>query len=279
ENAPVAYVTKFSPDLSNAQAANLAISSCLQKAAGSRGWSTLGAHIGGRDVDEVVGKVRSAKAWGVVLDSLETGLIKRVSGLGLPVVMVNSWVEECDLDVVLQDNYRGGFQAVEHLLERGCERIGWLGPVGQFNHARERHAGAAAALWAAGRKFEPGMVANTERRDNEAAAAELLRGDARPDGVLVFWKAMAIALKAAADRLDLVIGRDVQAVGWTTEEFYDLEHRAIFAGGEVPAAVTWKASSMAEAALDRLDEIRRKGRDETRRVLIPTRLRTNGGEA
>jgi DNA-binding LacI/PurR family transcriptional regulator len=279
ENVPIAYVTRHSPDLRNAQAANLAISSCLQQACSSRGWSTLGAHSGGGDAAEVVGKLRAARAWGVVLDSLDEELVDGVRGAGFPVVMVNSWVEDCDVDVVLQDNYRGGFQAAQHLVETGCERIAWLGPVGGDCHSRERYAGAVAGMRAAGRRLEADRVAETADGKALAAARDLLRGDDRPDGVIVLWKGVAKALKAAAHEMGLFVGRDLQAVGWTTEEFYDLEHRAVFAGGRIPAAVTWKAAGMAEAALDRLDEIRRNGRGEPRRILVPTRLRTNGGEA
>ncbi len=273
---PVAYVTGYSSDLGDAQPANWAVSRALSEAAARRGWTTLGVHLGGRDLKTVARQLNAAQAWGAVLDTLDTDLLQVVRRAGLPVVMVNSWIEEAEVDVVLQDNYRGGFLAAKHLAQSGAERIAWMGPVAQFCHSRERFAGAVAGLAACGREFA--VVADTV---GEAAARDvraLLSNSGRPDGALVFWKSVSSEVVNACGELGLRLGRDLKVVGWSVEEFYASEHRAVFAGGAIPPAVVWKAPSMAEAALDRLEQIRKAGRGEPLRVNVPTRLRIDEQE-
>jgi LacI family transcriptional regulator len=267
---PVAYVTTHHFDLRNAQPANWAISSTLQEAAGSRGWTTLGAHASG-DLGRIADQLAAAKAWGVVLDTLDEALVEAVHATGLPTVMVNSWVEDQDVDVVIQDNYRGGFLAAKHLAESGAKRVGWVGPVETMCHSRERHAGAVAGLGSLGLKIDEAHVVRASGESLGEDLVALLSTDDRPDALLVFWKGMAREVRAAAEVLELQIGTDLMLVGWCVEELYESEHAAVFAGCEVPPAVVWRASDMADAALERLEVLRKGG--GPRRTCVPVRLR------
>lgn len=274
ENCPVAYVTRYGADLSNAQPANWAISRRLQEEVGRRGWSMLGAHSGNGGSGQVLEQLRAAKTWGVVLDTLDEELFAAVQRSDLPVVMVNSWVEGADCDVVLQDNYLGGFIAAQHLLDSGAKRIGWLGPVESFCHSRERWAGAVAGLVARGAAIDPGHVVRIREENMPARLRELLTREDRPDGLLVFWTRMARELVSITRELGLQIGSDIKVVGWSVEELYESEHAVTYAGGKVPPAVLWKASDMAEAALERLGARRQGG--GTRRTCVPVRIRHHG---
>jgi DNA-binding LacI/PurR family transcriptional regulator len=272
-SCPVAYVTYFEDDLSNAHPVNWALSTALQAAASRRGWTVLGAHSAEKDLSRLSEQLMAARVWGIVLDSLDAEVLKQLSVTGLPVVMTNSWFEDIDVDAVLQDNYRGGFQAATHLAAAGAERIGWLGPVGQFRASRERFAGAVAALAAGGRAFEPGAVIDTLAEDGLDRLKRLLSAKNRPDGFCAFWKDAAGKLKAAADELGLAVGTDIQVVGWAVQEFYELEHQSTWGKGQVPPAIVWQAADMAEAALDRLEARRRGLKGNAIRISVPTKLR------
>ncbi len=272
-SCPVAYVTYFEDDLSNAHPVNRALSPALQAAAGRRGWTVLGAHSADKDLSRLGEQLLAARVWGIVLDTLDPAVLEQLSATGLPVVMTNSWFEDVDVDAVLQDNYRGGFQAAAHLAAAGAGRIGWLGPVGQFRASRERFAGAVAALAAAGRAFEPDAVIDTRAEDGPERLKRALSEENRPDGFCVFWKDAAGRLKAAADELGLAIGTDLRVVGWAVEEFYDLEHQSTWGTKHVPPAVVWRAADMAEAALDRLEARRRGLEGSPIRISVPTAIR------
>jgi LacI family transcriptional regulator len=271
---PIAYITDYQPDLADAQPVTGALAMAFQGATSGRGWSILGAHGGGRDAAAVVEQIRAANAWGVLLDTMSAEVYANVLGAGLPVVMVNSWVEDAPIDIVLQDNYRGGFLAVEHLLDRGVRRVAWIGRVREYCHNRERYAGACAALSKHG--LPPAEVCSLDADPGKAveAACALLSRSERPEGLLAFTGPNALgAIRSAGAKLGLELGKDVKAVGWTVEECYETHYLPVFAGGPVPPAVVWRGRSMAERALELLDARNSSAGREPVRLCVPTGLR------
>jgi len=268
---PIAHITDYRMDLSDAQPATWALSVAFQSAASDRGWSVLGAHGGGRKHAEVAEQIRAGNAWGVVLDTMDAELHASVLQAGLPVVMVNSWFEDSAVDVVLQDNYRGGFLAAEHLVAQGARRFGWIGATTEFVHSRERFAGAAACLAKHGLVISADCVCKLASADPHEELRTFLGRSDRPDGLLAFWGMRAVV--EVSRELGLVVGRDIRAIGWVVEECYDSHYRPAFGGAAPAPAVVWRAGAMAERALALLDERRGEAGREPVRVCIPTKLR------
>jgi DNA-binding LacI/PurR family transcriptional regulator len=263
-------VTVYRPDLAGAQGAAWAFAMALQGVCADREWSLLAAHAGGREHADVLRQLKAGNVRGAILDTIDEELRVAVMGAGLPVVMVNSWVEGLPVDAVLQDNYAGGFAAAEHLMAQGIERIGWAGHISEFCHSRERFAGAAAALSMKGLRIdESDCLALTEGKAREQARAFLSRDD-RPEALLSFAGIHAVC--KAAGELGLRVGRDLLLVGWTVEECY-AAYRGRFGGGEVPPAVVWSAREMADRALKLLAERGEGVRRRPVRACIGTELR------
>ena len=274
---PIAYVTDHRSDLLDAQPANWALLGAFQRATADLGSAVLGAHAGSSQGHEaVLDQLKAGRAWGVALDTMDRSLLEVLRTSGLPAVMVNSWWEDAEVDVVVQDNYRGGFLAARHLLEAGCRRIAWFGALGRYYHSRERYAGAAAALAAVGLRFDESMLVEVEGGDAAGKALALLGRADRPDGVLAFSEGALTRLWEAVRQLGIRPEAELKTVGWVVEECHAIEYLPFFAGGPVPPAVVWRASSMAERALALLAE-RRAGRaGEPVRVCVPTRLKFAG---
>jgi LacI family transcriptional regulator len=275
---PIAHITDYQADLSDAQPATWALSLAFQGMAAERGRSLLGAHGKGRSAVEVLDQIRAGNASGVILDTMDEQLHAGVLQAGLPVVMVNSWFENAAVDIVLQDNYRGGFLAAEHLFARGARRIAWIGATAEFCHSRERFAGAGAALSTHGLRIADDCVCGREKAGVQEDIRALLARADRPDGILAFGPAGLAALVATAGSLGLTVGRDFQAVGWTVEEGYDLHYRPVFGGGPVPPAVVWSAREMAERALELLEQRSAAAGRAPVRVCVPTSVRLHGAK-
>jgi DNA-binding LacI/PurR family transcriptional regulator len=267
---PLAYVTDFRPEMTEAQPANWAIRNSLQDISGQRGWTTLGVYAGG-EIARVAGQLRRARVWGAIIDTLNRDLVRAVTDLELPAVMVNSWVENGDVDTVIQDNYQGGFLAAAHLLESGARRIGWVGPQEEFCHSRERFAGAAACLSMAGKTIESRDTLKLAGKSSAQKLKKILSRPDRPEAMLVFWKGAAALTAQVARELGLQLGRDLLLIGWCVEELFESEHLAVFAGSVLPPAIVWKAAEMTRSALQRLEAgIQRQ---TGQRTCIPVRLR------
>jgi LacI family transcriptional regulator len=90
---------------------------------------------------------------------------------GTHVVCVDRPAPGLTVDTVLVDNRPAAYQAVRYLLERGHERIGYLGDATDIWPIKERYAGYVAALADFGLEPDPAMVRHGLRNRTAAAAA------------------------------------------------------------------------------------------------------------
>ncbi len=244
----------------------------LQRAAAKRGWSLLGVGRDGRTPGQIVDHLRAASAGGVVVDTLDPELLRALREAGMPAVAANAWRDDLDLDAVLQDSFTGGLLAAKHLAEKGHRRIAWVGleVVGDMSlHVIERFSGAVGGLARAGLslpatlRVEVGEGTLAEARER---VGKLLAISNRPTAVLALWQGLAAAVAAAASDAGLKIGRDLDVVGWRTEE----ESPAV---GDSGASVVWSVRELAEMCIIRLAQRRADPGLPVTKTRIPTQLR------
>jgi LacI family transcriptional regulator len=267
----VAYIlAEWSPE--QAHAFSAVVFSAFQRAATRSGLTLLGVGDSGGDPGPLVEQLRKAEAGGIVLDSPNPILFEAVGKLGLPTVIAENWDSAHRIDSVIQDNFSGALQAAEHLVALGHKRIGWAGPAIESIQAVERWGGAVAGLARHGLAIPPELVATgVSMRNVEAAQALLARPD-RPTAVIALWANVATAVARAAANLGLELGRDLELIGWATEEEFE-SYRDLFPNNRAPASVTWRIETLAEMALARLAERRAKPGLPVARINVETRLR------
>lgn len=272
-NAPIAYITNYQKDMSNAQPVNWAITQHLMVVSSERGRATIGIHVQGQSETEIRNGLGSNAIAGVVLDSLDSRLLRTVQRTLLcPLVMVNSWFENIDVNVVLQDNYLGGYLASQWFHEIGLKRVGWVGPLAPYCHTRERFAGVVAGTLSHGISLAPEHIIDSREGAMESRLRDLLSRPSRPQGLAVFTKSEVQTLKSVCDEMGLKVGKDLFVVGWSVEDCVDSEYYSIFRGAEPPPAIVWSARDMANAALDIICTPNVPGM-QGRRTLVRTRLK------
>jgi DNA-binding LacI/PurR family transcriptional regulator len=136
-----------------------------------------------------------------------------------------------------------------------------------------RFSGAMSGLRRSGLELPPELQADTAGGPGIEAARALLSRPDRPTALLALWRDMALDAARAARELGLVVGRDLEIVGWCAEEQYERDYAAQFAGGPVPAAVVWSIATLAETAVARLLERRANPNLPAMRINIQTSLR------
>jgi len=189
---------------------------------------------------------------------------------GLPCVAVDEVTTGLPMDCVLQDNHGGARLAAEHLLGKGHRRLAWFGAVAESNHSLERFTGAQAAFLKHGVRLEPELI--VDKGLGAAEARELLSRPDRPTAVLAMWRRQAVAVLQAARALNLVLGRDLDLVGWCTEYEYRELLGGEFAGAPAPAMVVWDHRQMARIAIERLELRRQNPGLAAVRITVPARL-------
>jgi len=276
---PIAYISERSatPD-AEWGAFHLPLFSCLQEAAVRRGWSVLALKAGEFTAGQLADRLSCARAFGAIIDSTRPETVRAAKEAGIPCLMLDAWWDGAGLDAVLQNGHMGGILAARHLLARSCRQAAWFGPPGDNCHALDRLGGALAALAAASPRLEPELLFAGDGDDLEKEALRMLSRRDRPDGVIALWQDYAMAVKRAADRLGLVLGRDLELVGWCAEEMYENFYRPGFGAGPVPPTVIWSIRTMAETAMSRLAERRETPALPPLWMKVPVALRNAAGD-
>ncbi|MHC4917893.1 MAG: substrate-binding domain-containing protein [Planctomycetota bacterium] len=243
----------------------------LQAAADLRGWKISGKMAPLDGYGGIFRRIQADRSWSLILDLPVDGLMQRARESGMPVVVIDNCDRATRFDAVVQDDFGGGEQAADFLLDRGHRRIGWLGPTEGAWHRRERRAGALLALQEAGLDVARAAEVAPRSGDLYRAARKLLAGWKRPTGVLALWRRAGIALREVALEMGLVPGRDLDVVTWGTEEEFATEGKRSPESGGL-ATVLWSMRSMAETALARLAAQRESPGLPAARTGIPTRL-------
>ncbi|HOX07462.1 MAG TPA: GntR family transcriptional regulator [Planctomycetota bacterium] len=274
QGCPLAYVADLRESPEQWRPFHQELLSAFQGAAARRSWTLLGVGSQGRDHETVMHQLTAARTCGLIIDSVDEEIMGAIRSAGLPAVAVDAWEHNLPIDVVAQDSYQGGVVAAAHLAAKGHQRIAWFGPTAWSTHSRARLAGTLAGLLEHGRGIDTGLIVSAPRDDSARQARELLSRADRPTGIVSLYLENAAQLVRTARELGLRLGRDLDLVGWCTEEQYTRDWLPLF-GGEPPApCAVWSPRLMAELAVDRLEARRKNPHLAPVRISVPVELRT-----
>jgi len=146
-------------------------------------------------------------------------VISRILKLGIPTVMIDRYSEEIECDFVGTDNRAASRAAVEHLIELGHRRIGYLLRKERATTTEERLIGYRDALEANGIRYDPALV--TSAWPNSRPALEYFRQlDKPPTAVAAVHDFAAFDLIREAEAMGIHVPSDLSVVGFDDVEFY-----------------------------------------------------------
>ena len=181
--------------------------------------------------------------------------LERERRLGVPVAFLDRPPHGIVADVVALDNEGGAREATGHLLAQGHRRIGLVGDLSRLTTHRERVAGFAAAMTAAGVDDWQELV-RTDSHDSDAAQAAVRDLLALPDPPTALFTTNnritvgALRALSAVESAPALVGFDdfeladllgVTVMAHRPEEMGRLGAEVLLArlaGGESPAATT-----------------------------------------
>jgi DNA-binding LacI/PurR family transcriptional regulator len=153
---------------------------------------------------------------------------------GFPLVLIDRYFPGLAVDTVTMDNIGGGFIAVQHLVEQGYRRIGYIGTNNlRTSSIVERLAGYRWALDACDLQVEPDQICTALRptpwpvRDaeldqhNQCALRAYLDRPERPDAAFACNDYVALQVVQAAEGLGLRIPEDLGIVGFDNVSYAD----------------------------------------------------------
>jgi LacI family transcriptional regulator len=152
------------------------------------------------------GTIRGEK----VLSSLE-GFRERVVVIGR---------HHVEASAVIVDNAGGAVSAMQHLIELGHKRIGFIGGPDKSTSARERLAGYKSALVHRGYRVQKGLMAKGDFTPRSGyLSAKTLMDKAHPTAIFAANDQMAIGAIHAANERGLRVPADISVVGFDNIPF------------------------------------------------------------
>lgn len=151
-------------------------------------------------------------------------VLDELSARGTPLVVVDRTRRTPTHCSVAVDDVMGGRLAVEHLLDRGHERIAFVGGPERIGQVRDRREGALTALSAAGLPPENLVIVETEAltvAEGRSAGERILglTGASRPTSAFCANDLLALGLLQQCVALGIRVPEDLAIVGYDDIDF------------------------------------------------------------
>jgi LacI family transcriptional regulator len=142
-------------------------------------------------------------------------LVDRVyTNLKRPIVLVDNTIPGLPYDVVMADDFGGGYLATQHLISLGHSRISAVLGQPQVPSLTERYRGYCAACRAAGLEPSPPIMISWDIRTARRELAQLLPNLALPHALFCAIDLYAIAALDLFHEIGMAVPERVSVVGF-----------------------------------------------------------------
>ncbi len=202
----------------------------------------------GEDADDDLQEILQYPVAGLLMASatLSSRLAGECATAGIPIVLLNRAVADAPTVSVTADNWQGGFDVADFLLDSGHRRPAFIAGLANASTSRDREAGFLHGLRRRGLDCFARAVGDYTFAGAENAALTLFDVTSPPDAVFVANDHMAIAvMETLRHVLGLRVPADVSVIG------YDNVPQAAWASYRL-TTVEQPAERMVAAAVDAL---------------------------
>lgn len=217
-----------------------------------------------------VEKLREYKVDGIILcpaEGTDPAWLRKASDAGVPLVLLSRFVD-AGIDSVGPDNFGGVRLAMEHLIERGHQRIAMVGANERTSTGIERLEGYRKALKVARLDVDESLIKRCvpTRDAGFAAAIELMALRDRPTAIVCFNDILAFGVMLGLRSLRLTPGEDISVIG-----FDDIAEAALWRPALTTIAIPRDALAE-EACHLLLSSLGRERTTPAARILLPTSI-------
>jgi len=168
------------------------------------------------NVDSATAQILAARPSAIIVTSayLTSRMARACRQHQIKVVLLNRVQRDIHLNAVACDNYQGGRDVGQLLLERGWRKIGFVGGIANTSTHAERARGFRDALAEGGIAIHAQAPGNFNYHDAYIAGLALLSAANAPDAIFCCNDIMALAVLDAAKERNLRIPDDLAVVGF-----------------------------------------------------------------
>ena len=142
--------------------------------------------------------------------------LKKFKSVGIPIIILDRMIPDINVDTVLVDNYKGGYDAAEYLISLGHTDIGYIDRISDHSHSLERKKGFVKAFE---EKSLPFDVNNIVRGGftfdvGVEAVKKLLKGNSKITAIFTFNDINAFGVIRGLVDLGLKVPEDISVIGF-----------------------------------------------------------------
>lgn len=207
---------------------------------------------------QVLAGLRALNPQGLILAPASTKDCSHILDLvrdGIPVVLIDRLARNVACDSVTVDNQAGARAAIEHLVEMGHERIGFLGDATPIFTAEERLSGYRKALSSHRIAYDRRLIVTARSTVQGAieATVKLFRRRPRPTALLTVDSIMTQGALLGLRSLGLAIPEDVSLIGFDDFDLATFTNPPITVVAQPTAEIGRLAAQLLLERLERTD--------------------------
>ncbi len=133
----------------------------------------------------------------------------------IPIVFYDRGVDTLKADNVVVDDYTGAFDAVKHLIDRGCKRIAFYSAPQHLLLGKDRLQGYIDALEKQGFNYDKNLVYPCDTFESAIKISNsVLKKVDRPDGIFAVNDLTALGVMKVAKKMGIIIPQELKIVGF-----------------------------------------------------------------
>ncbi|MEO7316975.1 MAG: LacI family DNA-binding transcriptional regulator [Ginsengibacter sp.] len=144
-----------------------------------------------------------------------------IKNKGIPLIFFDRSKEELGIPSVVIDDYKGAFNATDHLIRQGCKRIAHIGGPEHSDIFKNRMNGYKDALLKNNLPVEEDLIVtgNLTVEGGRMSMEELLNLENPPDGIFAAEDFTALGAMLTLKEKKISIPEDMALIGFANEEF------------------------------------------------------------
>lgn len=140
---------------------------------------------------------------------------KQIIDNEIPLVFYDRAIDDLRADMVVVDDYTGAYDAVKHLINRGCKRIAFYSAPQHLHLGKDRLKGYTDALEHYGISFDKNLVYSCDTFESAVKISNsVLKKVDKPDGIFAVNDLTALGVMKVAKKLGIKIPAELKIVGF-----------------------------------------------------------------
>jgi LacI family transcriptional regulator len=142
----------------------------------------------------------------------------------VPVVLVDRFLPGVNTNYIVLDNFKATYEAVNHFVDKGCQRIAFIAYQSSLIHMQERIRGYRQAM--IDHHLEEAiqvkeLLYNHAKDFMDNGVGELLAGGQKPDALLFATNALSISGLYAIKNHGVKVPEEMAVIGFDGNEAFD----------------------------------------------------------